>query len=488
MASVVMVGFLMGAWAKPREIRLPLAPVTSHPLYALDPRGPLPRGPDPRGAVRSRRARQLPQRHRRGLVGDNALVTLTLAKRKWHDGRPLVAADVCATITRVRAVDRPTPYTAAANAQIADCSAADPKGSTVRITLVKPMSEPRAALVFPLVPAHRSDWAGAGPQSTIQPIGLGPYAAEPDDNGWSLRGDGSTKLKKIHLSVVPDPAAAVAEGRGIGAPFVDPAELATVRAAPELALNVVPAEVVWALFVNQTRGPLADPAVRAALDLLIDRDHLAGAIYGRDTQLATQPWTPVSGPFLPRSPRVSAGVPVTQRDVDGARSLLTAAGLTRTDDGWSWNGQPWTLRVATPLGLGPDPELLKKALTEELDGLPVEVLPLSATQWWFSLLAGGHVQSTDLALVPIDPYDPGASFHTRTATEGIHNPFGWADPGDGCAADCLLEDDDQGHALHGRLADVHPALFLWTLDGRAAWRSGYGFESLDPRTLTPTAC
>ena len=483
MGSVVWLGLVVGAWARPEEIRLGAAPTTAHPMYAWSREDRLLERliheglfePDGRGGWRS------------DIVAawsvDNALVTITLAKHKWHDGRPLVAADVCATIARVKATDRPTPYTAAANARIAECRTEDPDGPIVRITLVKPMENPQAALAFPLVPAHRGDWAGAGPQSPIEPIGLGPYTGEPDATGWSLKGDGSTRVKKVHLSVVPEPGKTVAEGRGIGAPFVDPPQLPTVRDVPGVELSVVPATTVWALFVNPTRGPLSEPGVRTALDLLIDRDHLASAAFGRDPQLATQPWTRVTGPFLARSPRNSPSVGASARDVEEARALLLAAGLVKTEQGWTWQGSPWTLRLATPLGLGPDPTALGAALSEDLDRQAVEVLPLSPTSWWFSLLAGGHVQSTDLALVPIDATDPGPWFHTRTANEGYYNPFGWSDP-EIDAALSRIDETDQAQAFHARIADLDSALFLWSVDGRAAWRTGYGLDAFAP---TPKA-
>lgn len=474
-----VLALMVGAWAKPAEILLSAAPITTHPLYAWTREdhlfGDLVHEslfePDGYGSFRSDVVT--------AWSADNAIVTLTLAKRKWHDGRPLVAADVCATIERIRGTARPTPYTAAVNARIAGCTAEDPGGREVRVTLVAPMSEPRAALAIPLVPAHRADWAGAGPQSNLLPIGLGPYRAVPADGGWKLKSDGSTGIGKVLLTVVPDPADALARGRGVGVPFVDPISLGAIRAAPGVALDVVPARVVWALFVNQTRGPLADPAVREALDLLIDRDRLAAGAHGQDHQLPTQPWTAVSGPFLPRSSRVSAGVPVPSRDPEAARALLAGAGLVETDAGWTWQGQPWVPRVATPAGLGPDPGSFDLALTESF-GFPVEVVPLSSTQWWFTLLAGGYAAATDLALVPIDPYDPGPSFHSRTASEGYHNPFGWSDPQTDALL-TLLEDDEQGQALHGWLADVHPALFLWTLDGRAAWRTDFSPSLLERR-------
>ncbi|MEZ4238087.1 MAG: ABC transporter substrate-binding protein [Myxococcota bacterium] len=462
------------AQAKPQEILLSRPPTTAQPLYAWTQEDELVRQlvhaslytSDGQGGWHS------------DLVTDYAVngptVTLTLAKARWHDKQPFGPADVCASIERVRATDRPTRFTAAARARIASCSPGIRKDADkVVITLTTIQAEPRAALQFPLVPAHDPAWAGSGPQSDLPPVGLGPYALDRGDGGWHLTAfDDRATAKKIDLVVVDDPARRLVDGRGVGAPFLAPADLAKVRADPSIQLDVVPRDLTWVLLVNPTRGPLGEVAVRTALDLLIDRSALGGAVLGRDEQLKAQPWTPVSGPFPPGSPQYNAGVPVPLRDERAAHALLEAHGLVDEGGRWQWAGHPWTLRVACPVGLGPDPQRLELALEEQLTGIDVEVVPQSAVQWWLSVLGGEHVEATDLALVPISSTDLGATFHSRTATRGWANPFGWSDPDvDGWLG--ALADRNTAQLLHARLAELHPALFLWSVEGRAAWRGGF---------------
>jgi len=162
---------------------------------------------------------------------------------------------------------------------------------------------------------------------------------------------------------------------------------------------------------------------------------------------------------------------VTQRDPEAAAAALTAAGLERGPDGWSWGGHPWRLRVATPVGIGPDPERLRITLEQQL-GVDIEVVPLSAVQWWLSLLGGGHVEATDLALMPVSTRDLYAVFHSRTATAGWANPFDWRDVEIDGWLDAIAQGSatDAAQLMHGRMADLHPALFLWDIEGRAGWR------------------
>lgn len=469
-----LLGLLPQARAGTEALLLEAAPTTLHPLYPWSREDHYVHElvherlfePDGKGGFRS----DVVEKWR----VEGAVVELHLARRKWHDGRPFVSADVCATLERIRAADRPTAFTAQAVASVASCLAGD-DARLVRVTLTHPSPDPGRLLSFPLVPAHDPDWAGAGPQSNLEPIGLGRYRAERKKEGWLLsRADKAAPFSKLSLRVVPDPARALSEGQGIGAPFIDPDALAVAREIPGVALEVEPAEGVWALVLNTRKGPLSDLRVRDALDRMLDRSALAEAWFGRDGTLPTQPWTPTSGPFPARSSRGTAGVPLVQRDVDAAKAMLAEAGLEPGPDGWLWKdasgaGQPWTLRVAVPLGLGPEPAAVQKALAEQT-GLRIEVVPLTQVQWWFSLQAGSHGDVTDAALMRVPAQDPGRVFHTRTSRQGIHNPFGFSDS----TIDALLDgtlDDGAAFSLHGRLADLHPALFLFSVEGRSAWLS-----------------
>lgn len=456
-----------GARAAPDELLLDEAPTTLHPLYPWTREDQYVHGliheplfeSDGKGAARS----DVLESWR----AEGSVIELHLARRKWHDGEPFVAADVCATVERIRAADRPTAFTAMATSLIVNCLAGD-DDRIVRITMAQAPIDPARSLSFPLIPAHDPDWAGAGPKSSLTPNGLGRYRIEQVDDGYLLRRAGKgTPYRKLLLRIVPTPAALLSRGEGVGAPFVEPAELATARSIEGISLNIEPANSVWALLLNTHRGPLASPSVRGALDRALDRSALAEAWFGRDGDLDSQPWVLTSGPFPPRSSRASA-FPVPQSDPEAARAALLAAGLTESDGGWLWNGAPWTLRVAVPLGLGPEPAAVQRALAEQLH-IRIEVVPLTNVQWWFSLLAGGHTDVTDAALMPIPASDPGLVLHTRSAQKGIFNPFGFSDPEIDAFFDGQL-DDGAAFSLHGRLDDIHPALFLFAVDGRSAWR------------------
>lgn len=453
--------------AAPDVLLIPAPPTTLHPLYAWTREDHYLHElvherlfePDGRGSVRSDVLESFKV--------DGSVVEVVLAKRKWHDGARFVAADVCATIDRIKAADRPTSLTATASGAIASCLAGDDE-RTVRITMSNTPVDLLRSLSLPLVPAHDTAWTGAGPQSQLAPVGLGRYRIERLEDGFLLRRHDKERAnyRKLLVEVAAAPGATLSIGEGIGAPFLAPDELATVRNVEGISLDVEPADSVWALVLNTSRGPLRDPNVRGALDRLLDREALAEAWFGRDGDLATQPYTPVAGPFPPRSSRGSTSV--LPRDEDAARAAMTEAGLVEQEGLWSAEGNPLTLKVAVPLGNCPDPQIIERTLSEQLS-IRVEVAPLTQVQWWLSLLAGGHVDVTDAALIPIPASDPGSVLHTRTEARGLNNPFSFSDP----TVDALLDgqlDDGAAFSLNGRLADTHPALFLFAVDGRSAWR------------------
>ncbi|MCB9689608.1 MAG: hypothetical protein H6738_11250 [Alphaproteobacteria bacterium] len=382
------------------------------------------------------------------VVLDRVVSLAVIPGTVWSDGQPVVGADLCATVDRMLDRSHPTRWTAGTVARVESCRDDPAHPEVAAITLTHAGVDPRAALALPLLPAHRPDWTGFKggklPEGTI-PVGAGTHQARV--RGGILEIVSPTGGLPLRFVATEDPVAAFLAD-GPGRVEVGPADLARVRGVTGVTVDRVLPGSTWALFLDTTRPPFDDPATRAAVDAALDREGLAAAWLGRDPSLDKQPWTLVSGPFPAGSRLASHGVPVPTHDA-------TALGERKLE-----------LELAVPAGAAAFGEALQAALP----GSTVTTHELTVEQWAFSLLDGGHAGTSHAALVRLDD-EPCAYLHSRTETDGWANPFGFSDPGLDLACDALRRgESDAGPILHGRAADAHPALFLWTVEGRVAYR------------------
>ncbi|MCA9493714.1 MAG: hypothetical protein KC621_27465 [Myxococcales bacterium] len=382
------------------------------------------------------------------VVLDRVVSLSVLPETRWSDGQPIVGADLCATVDRMLDRSHPTRWTAGTVARLESCRDDPAHPEVAAVTLTHAGVDARAALALPLLPAHRPDWtsfAGGKLPSGMLPIGAGSHAMRV--RGGVSEIVSSTGGLPLRFVVSEDPVAAFLAD-GPGRVEVGPADLGRVRGVTGVTVDRVLPGTTWALFLDTSRPPFDDLATRAAFDAALDRTGLAEAWLGRDPSLDKQPWTLISGPFPAGSRLASRGVPVPTRHEGalGERKL--------------------ELDLVVPAGAA----AFGAALQAALPGTTVTTRELTAEQWAFSLLDGGHAGTSHAALVRLDD-EPCAYLHTRTETDGWANPFGFSDEGVDRACDALRRGDpDAGPILHGRAADAHPASFLWTVEGRVAYR------------------
>ncbi|MGU3317484.1 ABC transporter substrate-binding protein [Sphingomonas sp. M6A6_1c] len=243
---------------------------------------------------------------------------------RFHDGRPLTAADVVYSLRRIGAPGS-TNAQAQAFANVRAITA--PTADTARITLVARDSGfltllTRADAV--IVPQ------GEVAQRATLPVGTGPFRF----GDWR-RGDRLTllrnpaywgrpaRLARVDFRFIGDPSAAYAAIRAgdvdIFPDFPAPETLAQLRADARLKLVIRPSEGEVILALNQRHGPLADLRVRRAISHALDRQAIiAGAMYGYGRAIGSH--------FPPQSPDY---VDLTGRypfDPAAARALLAQAG------------------------------------------------------------------------------------------------------------------------------------------------------------------
>jgi peptide/nickel transport system substrate-binding protein len=252
---------------------------------------------------------------------------------RFHDGKPLTAADVAWSI---RSMTDGTILTGKGDAfkDVANVNVTGP------LTLVLHMNKPNQSLLFNL-----SDGLfgvvekGAGRDEGLHPVGTGPFrfvgqvqdkevVVERNTGYWA----GAPKIERVRFEVVPDDITTALEmkkGSGdVESNVLTLDMMHSLSEQPNLRIETGPgARVDYANF-NVNDPVLRDARVRQAIACAIDKPALIAALWrGRarqaETLLPKEHWAVASNNDLPQSPH----------DVARAEQLLDAAGRKPDKDG-----------------------------------------------------------------------------------------------------------------------------------------------------------
>lgn len=301
----------------------------------------------------------------RWTVSDNGRVyVFTLrADRTWHDGRPVTAADVVATVRGVQNGQFPGDPALAAFWRNVLVEALDAR--TVRFELAAPFAGFPAAARLPLVPAHLY---GALPPErwptapwSLRPIGAGPYRLLALDDTQAVLAPHTVAAARFDYLVLRFYPTMDAAAHGLLQREVQ--SVATVAVAgrrapapaPQTTRLHLPLGEYTLLAFNLQHPPLDDVRFRRALALGINRDVLiANVLAGQGRPLDT--------PILPGTWAAdpTAQLPAFRRSE--AQQWLGQIGYADSDgDGWlELDGE----RLTLPLLIGDTPEYV--ALAQEL--------------------------------------------------------------------------------------------------------------------------
>ena len=291
----------------------------------------------------------------------------------FHDGSPFTAADVKASLERVRTLEGPlAPLWAPVE------SIETPDDLTVQITTTEPLGTvPASASLLFITPAALSDNEGF----FTDPVGLGPFTfvswtpdaeliLEANPDYW----DGAPGVERLVFRDIPETAARVIalETGEIGFTWaLPPDQLPALQENPDLTVDSTSSYAYYFNWFNAQREPFTDARVRQAMAYALDTEAMAN-------DLLTGVGVPALAPIPSTVFGYAAQEPYTY-DPERAIALLEEAGLP---DGFE------TSVIWNP-GSGPQDRELVLTMISYWDaiGVRVQSLEMERAAWLESLLA-----------------------------------------------------------------------------------------------------
>ncbi|HWR97135.1 MAG TPA: ABC transporter substrate-binding protein [Candidatus Methanoperedens sp.] len=249
---------------------------------------------------------------------------------RFHDGRPLTAADVKYTYDWMRDPKNHSPNQGAL-AVVAAVEAPDP--ATVRFTLREPFASFLQNLTLGIVPAHLGD----APGFADAPVGSGPFRWgewQPGERLVVLAFDGAwearPRLDRVVFRIVANETTRLLEARRGRIDLlwnnVPPYAVPFLREGRDLAVTTRPGITYQYLGFNLGDKILGDVRVRRAIAHAVDRERIVRALYFGLARPATTLLAPENWAH-------AGDVPVFGHDPALARRLLDEAGFPPRPDG-----------------------------------------------------------------------------------------------------------------------------------------------------------
>lgn len=273
---------------------------------------------------------------------------------RFHGGKPLAAGDVVATIAAFKA-----PAVASRHAKVLETIERVEADGPLDVTFT--LSRPHATLLTDLeLPVLRADEAASPPAPDGTLDGLGPYKVARLGEGFVALEPSRPGSHGLVLRAVRDENARALRLHAGRADVVQNAFSPTLlpsfedtRAGTGLRVVTRPGASVTYLLPRCDRGALADPKVRRAISLGLDRELFARALFAGHAR----PADAVLPPGHWAAPR---DFPSEARNVEAARALLREASAEHLT---------LTLLVSTDRAR----KLLARVMAEELAELGVTV-------------------------------------------------------------------------------------------------------------------
>lgn len=409
---------------------------------------------------------------------------------KWHDGKPFTASDICFTVDTLLDPNTPSPIAKGYRESISRCVANDKEGSAT-ITFTKVFHNPRERVGFSVLPKHAFTGTTVNPDAdfSTRPIGTGPMKGSRGRQAVKFtavpNAHQNPRIQDLTLAEGGDPYVQIKTliNAGVqGVIAVAPPLRPEVAASDDVALKSYDLRSWWFIALNTTRAPLKDARVRQALNNSIDRTELRELTIGVEKDDPNPPCEFVSGPFVQSSPYYNRQVPTVERsDRAKVQQLMTSAGATQQLGKWVLGGQPVSFKIGMNAPLDSEAKDLLNQIGNQLQaaGFDRQVYKVTADTWNRKAVTG-QLPEYDLLIGKWSfglVEDVNGLFATRRNGKGQLNIFNYSNTEvDGILdhfenARTDTEAKDAYHALHAKLAEDLPYLFLWKLDTKSAWRN-----------------
>ncbi|QGN48589.1 ABC transporter substrate-binding protein [Micromonospora sp. WMMD558] len=352
----------------------------------------------------------------------------------WSDGQKVTAEDVAFTYNLVKKYpalnDQGVPYTEATAS-----------GNEVTIKTSSPqfVNQQKVLWRVPIVPKHI--WEKISDPTTDQvkqPVGSGPYTLKsftPATTTLTVRESGYwqdlPKVKELRFTSYTDNSAqttALANGESEWSfVFIPNYKAVFVDKDPANHKVWAPAILgIHGLYINTTKKPFDDPALRRAMNMVIDREDIfttAEAAYFHPlVKSVTGLPSPAGDPFI--APEFKGQE--HKVDVEGAKALLTGAGYKLEGNTLKdRTGKAVTLTLTDPAGWS-DYQTSLEIVKDNLSKIGIAATIDKANQdAWFRNVEQGNFDATfrwtEGGATPYDIY--------RTVMDGrVLKPIGTASP------------------------------------------------------------
>jgi ABC-type transport system substrate-binding protein len=291
--------------------------------------------------------------------------TVTIPVRsgvKWNDGKPFSASDVAFTFNMIKA--HPALFTSGAPVVT---SASAPSATSATLNFATPQYA-NLFLIGQVYIEPQHVWSTVSNPVTYadpKPVGTGPYMLDKfSPQGYTLKINPLFRTKSsLHVPEIDFPS------YNTNANLVPPIQSGSIDWAGNYVsdiqgnyLSKSPENRTWlagapffsannvvSLFVNTTKAPLSDPAVRQAISYGINRQQLS-------TQAETGyelPASSSSGLMLPansayQDPALANNLPPTG-DATKVASTLQADGWAKVNGKWTKNGKTLAFKISDPI-------------------------------------------------------------------------------------------------------------------------------------------
>jgi peptide/nickel transport system substrate-binding protein len=299
-------------------------------------------------------------------IVDNGTIVVTLRSGlTFSDGTPFDAAAVKASLEATLATRAVTESAyQIAFFDLTEVEATDATTVTLRI------ADGKAPSWFD---SYISTWttsvAKVGSTSSGTPIGAGPYTVvskdartwvlERNESYWNAESVNFAKIEMVHVGyATPQSGLAALQGGQIDLTYTEPALVTSLSGSIESYARISAEKAVQIAFCKAS-GPLADPRVRKAINMAIDREAINEAVYNGTSEPQTQFWP--TGHRL-NDPELDEALAY---DPEGAKQLLEEAGAA--------SGVSLDLYPISAFGIDETAEVIQQQLADV--GITVTIVP-----------------------------------------------------------------------------------------------------------------